>query len=34
MWINEAQIELIAMTSYNSGAAKQEYAVGPPELSR
>lgn len=31
MWINEAQIELIAMTSHNSGAAKWEYVVGPPE---
>lgn len=31
MWINEAQIELIAMTSHNSGAAKWEYVVGPPQ---
>lgn len=31
MWINEAQIELIAMTSHNSEAAKWEYVVGPPE---
>lgn len=31
MWINEAQIELIAMTSHGSGAAKWEYVVGPPE---
>lgn len=34
MWINEAQIELIAMTSHNSGAAKWEYVVGPPESQR
>lgn len=31
MWINEAQIELIAITSQHSGAAKWEYAEGPPE---
>lgn len=34
MWINEAQIELIAMTSHNSGAAKWEYVVGPQESQR
>lgn len=34
MWINEAQIELIAMTSYSSGAAKWEYVVGPAESQR
>lgn len=34
MWINEAQIELIAMTSHNSEAAKWEYVVGPPESQR
>lgn len=34
MWINEAQIELIAMTSHNSAAAKWEYVVGPPESQR
>lgn len=31
MWINEAQIELIAMTSLSSAAAKWEYVEGPPE---
>lgn len=34
MWINEAQIELIAMTSHNSGDAKWEYVVGPSESQR
>lgn len=34
MWINEAQIELIAMTSHNSTAAKWEYVEGPPESRR
>lgn len=34
MWINEAQIELIAMTSHNSGAAKWEYVVGAPQSLR
>lgn len=31
MWINEAQIELIAMTSHNNEATKWEYVVGPPK---
>lgn len=34
MWINEAQIELIAMTSHNSAATKWEYVEGPPESLR
>lgn len=34
MWINEAQIELIAMTSHNNGDAKWEYVAGPLESQR
>lgn len=30
MWINEAQIELMAMASRYSTAAKWEYVRGPP----
>lgn len=33
MWINEAEIELIAMTSHNCGAVKWEYVVDSPESS-
>lgn len=33
MWINEAEIELIAMTSHNCRAVKWEYVVDSPESS-